>query len=380
MLAASHAASQASFGPGGALGARLFALLASQAHLPAASRRVGTLGGVTLEALVFAKDALECGSDADVAALAALLLPPPGADGELDAAAALVHALVDAACAPARASAPAARAIAAGALEQHSGGEWLLHLPAALRTLRGALAAPPAPPAAQPQLDWRGAPPRVALMEPAWAWMLAPLLPPACQRAWRLLFSSEAHGASFSTLIGRSTGRGAVIVLIRDKGGALAAGFSDAPLVKRAAFFGGYSCLLAALLPTARVHKPSGNNEHYVWCADGFESVPNGIGFGGQVGHFGVFVSSELEQGHSRYSATYANKPVLGAGDAAGGFELDALEIWGVDADALAECDEAAARAVRKAAAGGSVLDRFAQDRSFLQTATGRGGASEGER
>ena len=169
-------------------------------------------------------------------------------------------------------------------------------------------------------------------------------------------------------------------MLMRDKGGALAAGFSDAPLEKRAGFFGGFSCFLASLLPLARVHKPSGNNDHYVWCADGFESVPNGLGFGGQVGHFGVFVSSELESGHSRYSATYANKPVLGAGDAAGNFQLDAVEVWGVDADALAECDEAAARAARKAAQGGSVLDRFAQDRSFLQTATGRGGASEGER
>lgn len=330
------------------------------------------LGGVTLDALLTAKDALENGSDADVAALAALLLPPPGADGELDAAASLLQAL-------AGASAPAARAIAAGMLEQH-GEAWLVRTPAALRTLRGALAAPPATPWTPPQLDWRGVNARAPLMEPAWAWLLAPLLPPACQRSWRLLFSSEAHGASFSTLIGRCTGRGAVVVLVRDKGGALAAGFSDAPLVKRAAFFGGYSCLLAALLPRARVHKPSGNNDHYVWCADGFESVPNGLGFGGQVGHFGLFMSSELEGGHSRYSATYANKPVLGSGDSAGSFELDALEIWGADPDALAECDEAAARAARRAAAGGSVLDRFAQDRSFLQTAMGRGGASEGER
>ena len=323
---------------------------------------------------MLAKDALENGSDADVTAFAALLLPPPGADGELDAAALLVQAL-------AGASAPAARAIAAGALEQHGSDGWLMHLPAALRTLRGALTAPPASSVALPQLDWRGAAPRVVLMEPAWTWLLAPLLAPALQRgSWRLLFSTEAHGASFAQAIGRSTGRGAVLVLMRDKDGALAAGFSDTPLVKRAAFFGGFHCFLAALLPRARVHKPSGNNDHYVWCADGFESVPNGLGFGGQVGHFGLFVSSELEDGHSRYSATYANKPVLGTGDAAGAFQLDALEVWGVDADALAECDEAAARAARKAAAGGSVLDRFAQDRSFLQTATGRGGASEGER
>ena len=356
------------------MSSRLFALLASQAHLPAALRRDGALGGVTLEALVLAKDTLENGSDAEVAHLAALMLPPPGAEGELDAAASLVQAM-------AGASAPAARAIAAAALEQHGSNGWLLQLPPALRTLRGALAPPPASTAAMPQLDWRGAAPRVTLMEPAWVWLLAPLLPPAFQRGWwRLLFSSEVHGASFSSLISRSTGRGAVLVVMRDKGDALAAGFSDTPLLKRAAFFGGFHCFLASLLPRARVHKPSGNNDHYVWCADGFESVPNGLGFGGQVGHFGLFIESELEVGHSRYSATYANKPVLGAGDAAGAFQLDALEIWGVDADALAECDEAAARAARKAAAGGSVLDRFAQDRSFLQTATGRGGASEGER
>jgi hypothetical protein len=87
-----------------------------------------------------------------------------------------------------------------------------------------------------------------------------------------------------------------------------------------------------------------------------------------------------MERGHSRFSATFANAPVLGAGDPAGSFELDALEVWGVDADAMAEADELAAKAARRAAGGGSVLDRFAQDRSFLQTALNRGSASEGVR
>ena len=120
-------------------------------------------------------------------------------------------------------------------------------------------------------------------MHSAWAWLLASSLPPGCQARWTLLFASEAHGRSFSTLFGRAGGRGAVLALVRDTAGGLAAGFCDAPLVKRADFFGGYSCLLAALLPAARVYKPTGNNDHMAWCAHGFESVPNGIGFGGQA-------------------------------------------------------------------------------------------------
>ena len=87
-----------------------------------------------------------------------------------------------------------------------------------------------------------------------------------------------------------------------------------------------------------------------------------------------------MEVGHSHFSATYANAPVLGSGDAAGRFELDVMEVWAVDAEAMAEVEEAAARAARRAAGGGSVLDRFAQDRSFLQTALDRGSASEGVR
>ena len=98
------------------------------------------------------------------------------------------------------------------------------------------------------------------------------------------------------------------------------------------------------------------------------------------MNHFGLFVDASMEEGHSRFAATYANAPVLGGGDPAGRFQLDALELWSVDADALAEAEAAAARAARRAAGGGSVLDRFAQDRSFLKTALDRGTASDGVR
>jgi hypothetical protein len=290
---------QARVGPGGRLGERLAALLAAQAHLPPALRRA--THGVTLEALTIAKATLESGTDEQVAAFGALLLPAPCRVADV---AWLVADLVSAVYPDAKeeASAAAAHAIASGVAEPARDGgaandahapqtllrvddvaSWLQRTPAALRTLRGALAVPQGLPWRPASLDYRGTPQHVSLLNASWAWLIAPLLPPACQQGWTLLFSSLAHGASFSTLFGRSAGRGPVLVLVRDKCAALAAGFADAPLIKRAAFYGGYSCLLMGLLPQARVYQPSGNNEHMVWCADGFESVPNGIGFGGQV-------------------------------------------------------------------------------------------------
>jgi hypothetical protein len=389
-------------GAGGSLGARLFALLSAQLHVEASARRLSAVGGITHEALAIAKATLESGNDVDVAAFGALLLPsrstvadlaslvadmvravyPDASEQPLLAAA---HAVARGAMSPARGEVGAdaqSAALDAAVLHADDVAAWLRRTPAALRTLRGALVLPRGTPWCPPLLDARGTLLHATLLHACFAWLLAPLLPPACQKRWALVFSSVAHGASSSTMIGRSCSRGAVLVLVRDNQGSVAAGFSDTSLVKRADFFGGYSCLLAALMPTTRVYRLTGNNEHCVWCADGFESVPNGIGFGGQVNHFGLFVESNMERGHSRFSATFGNAPVLGAGDSVGAFELDTLEIWAVDADALAEVEEAAARVARRAASGQptSVLDRFAQDRSFLATALDRGSASEGVR
>ena len=143
--------------------------------------------------------------------------------------------------------------------------------------------------------------------------------------------------------------------------------------------------LFRSLRPKAQVFKPTGANTNCCWFAEGFESVPNGIAFGGQVGHFGLFVSDTMDSGHSRMSATFNNAQLLGEG-LAGTFNVGVVETWSVDALALQEFNDAVARAARKAAAeaagGGSVLDARAQDRKFMQIAHSgdRFSASDGVR
>lgn len=257
--------------------------------------------------------------------------------------------------------------------------------PALTRAVRHALAVPPAKPLALVTLDSSGCSQHSLLCSPAWAWFLGAHIAQAAT-TWTALYSSDAHGKAFRTLSGRSCGRGAVMVLVKADGGALAGGITDQPLAKRAAFFGGYQTRLFALHPRAEVYKPTGSNTNCCWFAESFESVPNGLGFGGQVGHFGLYVSESLDTGHSRMSATFNNPPLMGTADLGGAFTVDTVELWSVDLAALQAFNDEAARAARKAAAaaagGGSVLDTRAADRNFMQIALGgdRVNASDGVR
>lgn len=48
------------------------------------------------------------------------------------------------------------------------------------------------------------------------------------------------------------------------------------------------------------------------WCGIGFSQLPNGIGFGGQVGHYGVWLDATMDHGMSRPAATFARCVYMG--------------------------------------------------------------------
>ena len=357
---------QARVGSSSPLTRRLYGLLAARS--PGAH-------GVSEEALTCALAA--CQTEDGVLDLLAELLADHAADVIAEAIAGECESC-------ARSEVQAAAASIALAVQSSKPGA--KSMPALTRAVRHALAVPPAKPLSLVTLDASGCAPHSLLCSPACAWYLAPHITQAAT-TWTLLYSSDAHGKAFRTLSGRSCGRGAVMTLVRAvDGGAIAGGITDQPLAKRAAFFGGYQTRLFSLHPKAEVYKPTGSNTNCCWFAEGFESVPNGIGFGGQVGHFGLFMSESLDTGHSRMSATFSNPPLMGTVDLGGAFTVDAVELWSVDPLALQTFNDEQAKAARKAAAaaagGGSVLDTRAQDRNFMQLALGgdRVNASDGVR
>ena len=103
-----------------------------------------------------------------------------------------------------------------------------------------------------------------------------------CQQ-WHLLFNSNIHGMSFNTFFGKIRGRGATLLIVKDTEGSVCGGFAPQPWDKKGSFYGDYSSFLFTLEPQYTVYKPSGVNENFQWCGQGFSELPNGVGFGGQV-------------------------------------------------------------------------------------------------
>lgn len=84
------------------------------------------------------------------------------------------------------------------------------------------------------------------------------------------------------------------------------------------------------------------------------ESIPNGIGFGGRVNHFGLFLSANFDQGHTLVCTTFGS-PCLSKTHQ---IYPEVIECWGV-VPYKVEKD-------RSEVIKGTVLERFKEDRHML--------------
>lgn len=171
-------------------------------------------------------------------------------------------------------------------------------------------------------------------------------LPPAYCKDWELLFSSKVNGISFNTFIGKISHKGVTLLLIKDSEDHIFGGLATSPWDKSGSFFGDYSSLLFTVQPTFRVFKASGANENFQWCGHGFSEIPNGVGFGGRMGYFSLFVDSSFETGMSRPTSTFGC-PCLASGET---FKVKEVECWLV---------EPAEEDIFLTKNAGSVLDRY---------------------
>ena len=154
-------------------------------------------------------------------------------------------------------------------------------------------------------------------------------VPKDLRTKWRKLFSSKEDGASFNTLLDSIVEQGPCALVVADSDGHVFGAFASEGLKLYSKFYGDSNCFLFSLLPDLQVYHPSGYNENYVYCNRGMETLPNGIGFGGQLEYFGLFLSSEFDSGHSKghpLSTTFSS-PVLSA---VSDFRVGCVEVWGL--------------------------------------------------
>lgn len=92
-------------------------------------------------------------------------------------------------------------------------------------------------------------------------------------------------------------------------------------------------------------------------CAVNFssESIPNGIGFGGRVNHFGLFVSANFDKGHTFECTTFGSPPLAKTNY----IYPEVIECWGIVSKGPQQ--ERSSEAL-----SGTVLERFKEDRHML--------------
>jgi len=181
---------------------------------------------------------------------------------------------------------------------------------------------------------------------------------------WTLLYSIDTHDRSFHRFLSECVRKGPTVVLIREKGSQKVFGgvnpidwrspldrYDEAkgdvslpteistrnrPANQHEAFYGTqHGCFVFAwelgTIDTITTWRPQPRlNSNYLYLVERAEDDKHvGFGMGGRVGHHGWFIDKWLERGycHGEVCTTFGN-PRLSVEES---FEVDALEVWGLD-------------------------------------------------
>lgn len=94
---------------------------------------------------------------------------------------------------------------------------------------------------------------------------------------WRFLFSSQIHGESFSTMMGRIMDQGPSVIIIEDTNGAVFGGFAANSWTLCPKFVGNDSAFLFTLRPKMRCFPSTEYNDHYQYLNLHQQTMPNGL-------------------------------------------------------------------------------------------------------
>ncbi|EPS65679.1 hypothetical protein M569_09095 [Genlisea aurea] len=229
---------------------------------------------------------------------------------------------------------------------------WCNRIPAVRKFLGGNLLIPSSDPV--PKLQYNMDDDHQVLLRKEYAWHIAGAMSINELQEWKLLYHSSVHGLSFNTFLANIQNDGPTVLIIKDDEGYVYGGYASQPWEKHSDFYGDMKSFLFQLYPKASIFRPTGSNRNLQWCGVNFSSdaIPNGIGFGGRVHHFGLFVSAQFDKGHTFPCTTFAN-PCLSKDTR---IRPKVIECWGV----MMHQNRA------EGGVKGTVLERFKEDRHML--------------
>uniref|UniRef100_A0A8D8VIS8 MTOR-associated protein MEAK7 n=1 Tax=Cacopsylla melanoneura TaxID=428564 RepID=A0A8D8VIS8_9HEMI len=153
-------------------------------------------------------------------------------------------------------------------------------------------------------------------------------LMPEFQKEWRLLFSSQFLGESFTRLMACMINQGPALVIVKDDKSNIFGAYASTNLTLCPKFFGDQHSFLFTLKPDMKIFNSSGFNDNFIYLNSNQQTLPNGLGFGGQFEYWGLWIDAEYGHGESNKTcSTFSNYEMLSTEKH---FKLTHVEVWGV--------------------------------------------------
>ncbi|KAJ1941009.1 hypothetical protein FBU59_003631, partial [Linderina macrospora] len=151
------------------------------------------------------------------------------------------------------------------------------------------------------------------------------------QKSWERVYSTFHNGKSWSSFQVAIELCGALLLVVKEKRGGVFGAYLDADLEKKPSWYGSSlnfvftsASATEANSGNIRVFRTTGFNDHYQYFNYGTKTLPNGLGTGGQMEHFALWIGKDFVTGHSNTSATY-DSPQLSVKQE---FEIEHVEAW----------------------------------------------------
>jgi len=189
-------------------------------------------------------------------------------------------------------------------------------------------------------------------------------LPSEHKEVWRLLFSVDLHGESFSKFVSCIVNQGPILVVVNTNSNALFGGYISTNVALSPKWIGSETSFIFKLSSTVDVYPTTGYNDHFAYLNCHQTTLPNGLGMGGQYGYWGLWIDSQFGSGEcSESCTTYKNYRML---DPKKRFHIKSMEVWGVGEPPPTEEE----MGVRTTAKGGrSALDQDPTNTHILEMA-----------
>eukprot|EP00842_Homolaphlyctis_polyrhiza_P004095 jgi/Hompol1/4687/HPOL_003810-RA len=146
---------------------------------------------------------------------------------------------------------------------------------------------------------------------------------------WTLLYSTKTSGKSWTTLLNAltSTDSLSTLLIIRDTTNHTFGAITTTQWTQLPTFFGSAQTCLFRTAPDCHVWLPTGLNTNYQFLNDKRVSYPKGLGVGGQIEFFALWLDAGLDQGSCKarpVSTTFGSPPLSQQED----FTIEHIEVY----------------------------------------------------